>query len=69
MFTDCSLFISFITVAGSVCVDSVIGLGAVNGLLLVSLSISIIIHIYCFIRYIVYHYFNCVKIHFIQTKI
>ena len=40
----------FITAAGSGCVDSVIGLGAVNGLLLVSLSISVIINIYCFIR-------------------
>ena len=49
MIFNMSMF-SFITAAGSGCVNSVIGLGAVNGLLLVSLSISIIINIYCFIR-------------------
>ena len=45
----CVLFLLSL-VAGSGSVDSVIGLGAVIGLLLVSLSISVIIHIYCFIR-------------------
>ena len=43
--------LSFITASGLGYFDSVIGLGAVNGLLLVSLSISIIIHVYCFVRY------------------
>ena len=49
MICNISMF-SFITAAGSGSVDSVIGLGAVNGLLLVALSISVIINIYCFIR-------------------
>ena len=45
-----NVFLLSCTVAGSGSVDSVIGLGTVIGLLLVSLSISVIINIYCFIR-------------------
>ena len=60
--------LSFITISGLDYFNSVIGLGAMNGLLLVSLSISVIIHVYCFVRYsksvcnYFYSYFMQIKI-------